>query len=664
MSAENRGAGLDWRRRLRYAFDCLVARGVVGQIVLLSIVSLVFYVVLVGVTLLLAWTYSGGADSSFVVKVLGRTFQLILVPDPVDPEEGTLLFVSGVAAILGGLFIGGTLIGILSGAIDSKMEQLRRGRSFVAEIGHTVILGWSSMIFRIVGELVIANENHPGQCITILADEDPVGMEEEILSRVGDLRGTRLVCRRGNPVVVQDLEITNLAYARSCIILAPEGAAEPDNHSLKILLTAAHLVSGRRDASGMNVVLQMNEVANNRLCAIIAERERVEVSVVNPSVLVPRILTQACRKRGLSDVYLELFDYEGDEIYFVPLEPMFVGRTFRDTAMHYPDSTIIGIWSRRDGLVVNPAPERVLEAGDELVSISEDDDTTVPGAFEEEWIDDEAVLSPVESPAAALRAMDGRGERNVIIGWTPMIGAVLLELDGYLDADSCVVLVNDVEDAGERLRLQLAGRELKASVEFRKGDPTDPEFLRTLDWRSFDHVLVLPHLRDDWMDEEDVDAATIKTLLYIREILSEEGAGSLVTSQMLVRENMLMAARSRLGDFVVSDEIIGRIMAQLSEQPRLRYVFDELLTTKGNEIYMVSPKRYVRCDRRLNGYTLAEACFRHGHVFVGYVLDGRIRINPPKESRVKLNEDDRIIVVAEHMEGGGGGLDRGGRRVI
>ena len=41
--------------------------------------------------------------------------------------------------------------------------------------------------------------------IVILADRDKVDMEEELKAKVPDLRGTRVVCRSGSPMDLDDL---------------------------------------------------------------------------------------------------------------------------------------------------------------------------------------------------------------------------------------------------------------------------------------------------------------------------------------------------------------------------------------------------------------------------------------------------------------------------
>ena len=53
-------------------------------------------------------------------------------------------FLLGMLAVtLGGVFTTSMLIGIMSNALQSKLENLRKGRSRVIEKDHVVILGWS-----------------------------------------------------------------------------------------------------------------------------------------------------------------------------------------------------------------------------------------------------------------------------------------------------------------------------------------------------------------------------------------------------------------------------------------------------------------------------------------------------------------------------------------
>ena len=140
-----------------------------------------------------------------------------------------------LALTIAGLFIVSALIGVIAAGIDTKLAELRRGRSIVLEKEHTVILGWSDSIFTIIRELTLANESRHKPVIVILADMDKVEMEDELKAKVPDLRGTRVICRSGSPMDIDDLALSSHISARSVILLAPD-SEDPDSEVIKTLL--------------------------------------------------------------------------------------------------------------------------------------------------------------------------------------------------------------------------------------------------------------------------------------------------------------------------------------------------------------------------------------------------------------------------------------------
>lgn len=106
-----------------------------------------------------------------------------------------------------------------------------------ASNNHKGILNFAFLFTAIstISELVIANENQPRSCITILAEKDKVEMEDEIRSHVDSTGRTRIVCRTGNPTDLADLDIVNPNDARSIIILASEEYADPDSSVIKTI---------------------------------------------------------------------------------------------------------------------------------------------------------------------------------------------------------------------------------------------------------------------------------------------------------------------------------------------------------------------------------------------------------------------------------------------
>lgn len=118
-----------------------------------------------------------------------------------------------------GILLVSILIGLITAGIEERLQQLRKGRSFVLEANHTIVLGWSPQIFTIVSELVKANANQRRPVIAILGNADKIEMEDQLREQVEDLQNTRLVVRSGSPTEPGDLEIVNPYQARSIVIL-------------------------------------------------------------------------------------------------------------------------------------------------------------------------------------------------------------------------------------------------------------------------------------------------------------------------------------------------------------------------------------------------------------------------------------------------------------
>src|SRR5207248_843913 len=83
---------------------------------------------------------------------------------------------------------------------------------------------------------------------------------------------------------------------------------------------------------------------------------------------------QSARQSGLSAVYTDLLDFEGDEIYMTPARSL-AGRTFHALLFAFRTSSVIGL-QRADGTtLLNPPMDTILEENDQVILIAEDDTT-------------------------------------------------------------------------------------------------------------------------------------------------------------------------------------------------------------------------------------------------------------------------------------------------
>ena len=139
--------------------------------------------------------------------------------------------------------------------------------TFLASI---VILGWSAKIFDIINELIIANENQHHPSIVILASKDRIEMQEIIAQKIDRKNhNTRIICRSGDPMSIDDLNILSPNHARSIIILAPSN----DNPDVSVIKTILAITNNpRRSTSKFHIVAEIKE-RNNIEVARIAGKE-------------------------------------------------------------------------------------------------------------------------------------------------------------------------------------------------------------------------------------------------------------------------------------------------------------------------------------------------------------------------------------------------------
>ena len=627
------------RQRLRYWFDNTMARGtpaLVGWLAILSLLLIAGISVLVLITGTAPPKDNGQAPESY--EVLWGSFMHALDAGALSGDKAEWPYlVSMLGVTLGGIFIVSTLIGVLSHGIDNRLEELRKGRSTVIESGHTLILGWSDAVFTIVAELVIANANQRRPRIVILADQDKVQMEDEIRAKVGRSGKTRIICRTGSPIDLDDLDIANPQGARAIIVLAPK-ADDPDSQVIKTILAITN--NPRRRPEPYHIIAEIRNARNLPVARVVGRQEAQFIEVDDT---VARLIAQTCRQSGLSEVYTELFDFGGDEIYFQE-EPALVGKTFGESLSAYRHCTVIGLQHKDGGVEVKPPLDAPVASGDRIIAIARDDDAIRLTASPDLGIDAAAIQDRRPSVPAP--------ERILLLGWNRRAPAIVGELDHYVAPGSTLRVVAE-PGAGPAAGPEQGHVLRNLTVTFEAADTTDRGVLDGLNVVQYQHVIVLCY--SDMLTVQDADARTLITLLHLRDIESQLGAGFSIVSEMLDDRNRALAEVTKADDFVVSDKLISLLLTQIAENRYLAPVFEDLLNAEGAEIYLKPAEDYIRPGQTVNFYTVVEAARRRGEVALGYKLQAAgaaqkghtVVVNPDKTAPVTLGAGDRIIVLAD-----------------
>ena len=624
---------------MRYWFDNTMSRGTIALIGWLAVVSLIMIIVVSLIVALLGVAPSEDNQSANLIEILWMSLLRTLDPGTMGGDTGWGFRLAMLGITLGGIFIVSTLIGVLSSGIEGRVEDLRKGRSLVIESDHTLILGWSDHVFTIISELVLANANRPNPRIVVLADKDKVEMEDEIRTKVPNPGKTRIVCRTGSPIDLDDLEIVNPQGSRAIIVLAPSGDDEPDSQVIKTILALTNNPQRRRDP--YHIVAEIHEPRNLEAARLVGGDE---AQLVDVGDVISRLIAQTCRQSGLSVVYTELLDFGGDEIYFQE-EPRLVGKTFAEALFAYEKAVIIGLSTPQGQVKLNPPMDTPISAGDKLIAIAEDDDKVILSGLTEVPMEAAAIRNRVVRPPEP--------ERTLLLGWNRRAPTIINELDSYVAPGSVMTVVAAWAGARDEIAARCANLH-NMTVTFEEGDTTDRRTLDRLGVDTYQHIVVLCY--SELLTPQRADARTLITLLHLRDMEARLGERFSIVSEMLDDRNRELAEVTKADDFIVSDKLISLMLSQVSENKHLRAVFADLFDPAGSEIYLKPVEEYVEPGRALTFHTVVEAARRGGEVALGYRVMAAandasrsygIMLNPRKSEPVTFAPGDRIVVLAE-----------------
>ncbi|HEX8516465.1 MAG TPA: potassium transporter TrkA [Bacteroidia bacterium] len=624
-------------QRIRYSFENTLSKGTPAIIMWLAVVSVLIVVIAAALLTFTGIRQPDNEDLNFA-EAAWQSLMHTMDSGTLGGDSGWSFRIIMLFVTIGGIFILSSLIGTLTSGLEATLEEMRKGRSKVLETDHTLILGWSSKVFSIISELIIANANQKKPRIVIMADRNKVEMEDEIRSKFPDTGSTKIICRTGSPLDLTDLEVVSPHDARSIIILSPE-EGNADTHVIKSILAITN--NPKRKTGKYHIVAEIRDKANMEAADLVGADEAV---LVLTSDLIARVTAQTCRQSGLSVVYTELLDFDGAEIYFKNEERLY-GKTYRDALFAYENSAVIGLYHADGDVSINPVMNKPINVGDRVIAISEDDDTIIMSGKSQFDLDLKYIMNAARSTSSK--------EKTMILGWNGKGNSIIKELDNYVAKGSEILVVAEYADIAEKIE------EIKPSltnllVTFKKANTTEKAVLNSLRVESFNHIIILCYPD---MDIQEADAKTLITLLHLRNISENSKKEISIVSEMLDVRNRELAEVTKADDFIVSDKLISLMLSQLSENRHLEKVFETLFAAEGSEIYLRPVTDYVRPGTNTNFYTILESAAMKGETAIGYRIQSLSKepekaygvvVNPVKSSKVNWNPNDKIIVLAEH----------------
>jgi ion channel POLLUX/CASTOR len=613
-----------WRQYLRYRFDGLLARGTWAVLLWLGIVTAI--VVLIASLMLgrAGVTLSGSENDSWVEDFWQSMLRTI--------DSGTMASDDGWdqrAVALGvtvfGVLVLGTLIGVIASGVESRIDEMKRGRSAVVESDHLVVLGASSLLPVVVDQLLRANAGRR-IAVVVMCDRDPAELQDEVRETVESTRGNRLVFRYGDPTKVADLELVRLGECRSVIVLNGDGDTVGDARAVHTVLAVGDLLGGL-DRKPMIVVLDDARVAE----AIAAGCG----PLVNPLVVgqaVARNAAYALRQPGLADVLTDVGDFEGSNLSLRDA-PDLVGSTFGDVLLRYENARPIGLVRASGAVELNPGLDTVFAVGDRLAVVS---DVTAP--LERSGHTD---VIDVASASAPLVLDDGSAVQHLlVIGWNGRGPDLLQGWAMSTDPASTVEIVFDsrlisVEEI-ELPELGIASVLLTPAAGGALADTV----------HATAHVTTIVLLSyDDRLPPGEADSRTLLDLIALgQDFAVSDTEMPRVVAELLDLGNASLASVRGASDVIVTPSMASRLVAQFADQPERRKVFFALYMPGGASIRLV-PFDRLGLTGTMTIRDVVRSVAPQGVVAIGWRRGGVLELNPHEDATIEFADGDEIVLI-------------------
>ncbi|TYJ44793.1 hypothetical protein E1A91_A02G008500v1 [Gossypium mustelinum] len=542
-----------------------------------------------------------------------------------------------VSISFGGMLIFAMMLGLVSDAISEKLDSLRKGRSEVVEQNHTLILGWSDKLGSLLNQLVIANESLGGGIVVVMAERDKEEMELDIAKMEFDFRGTSVICRSGSPLILADLKKVSVSKARAIVVLADDGNADQsDARALRTVLSLTGVKEGLRG----HIVVELSDLDNEVLVKLVGG-ELVETVVAHD--VIGRLMIQCARQPGLAQIWEDILGFENCEFY-IKRWPQLDGMQFEDVLISFPDAIPCGVKvaSRGGKIILNPEDSYVLQEGDEVLVIAEDDDTYAPGALPMVW----------RGSLAGDFIVPKLTEKILLCGWRRDMEDMIMVLDAFLAPGSELWMFNEVVESERERKLIDGGLDLSRLVNItlvhREGNAVIRRHLESLPLESFDSAKRLPY-REAMVTRGQ--RGSFSRGSWIGE-MQQASDRSVIISEILDPRTKNLLSMSKISDYVLSNELVSMALAMVAEDRQINDVLEELFAEEGNELHIRLAELYLHEGEEMSFYEIILRARQKREIVIGYRLENAERavINPPnKNERRRWSVKDVFVVITEKV---------------
>lgn len=645
-------------KKIRYRFEQFMAKGGFSIFLSLLVAFLLSFgtIVLIRAIVLL---FLGEVEPYNTVNDfwdhMWYTFLQMTDPGNMYQDSFTTGWIRITTVIAGfvGVVLFSALIAFITTALDNLLYEFRKGRGIILEKDFTLILGWNERVIDILRELIIANESESYASIVILSKVDKEEIDDFIAKRLPETKSTKIITSNGDSSNLNELKRIHAGDAKSVIIMSScEDSASYDEKLLSDTFAIKTIMAMISLQNGENQLPIISEIYTEQKRQIVAYFDDEQIIALDSWDIMGKLLVQTSLTSGLEVVYNEILSFDMSEVYFY--KGAWKGNSFGNLVNHFKDGIPLGIHKEDGSIELRPDDATIMNDSDEILILADDNSTI---HYESE------VIYTTEIQSYTHKELEKTKKRILILGWHDIGNIFVRESDEYLlEGSSIDIMIQNPSETIKNHITFINESYPNLDIILHQENTLAIDNLQKLKPYEYDNIIVLSQNPEE-ISAEKIDSDTLMILLLLRKIAKIENIDkqknhTKIITQVLNSDNQDLIIQTDVDDFIISNKLITMILAQLSEQPEIKKLYDDIFQEDGSEIYVKPAHLYFDTLPITLSFAsiLAQArkreeiCLglRWGDLSKDHEQNFGVKLNPEKDKMITLNENDFLVVLAEN----------------
>ena len=242
-------------------------------------------------------------------------------------DNRMMMVLAIIIVIIGMILFSGAIIATVTTALRTFIDKKSKAKGKIIVNNHFVILNWNSKVPEMIYNLMLKGFKHN---IVVLSEKNKEFIEAELKSlfltnEVKERIKANLIIKEGDSLLRGNLEDISIEEASQICIMAREDMVDVDDDNII-----------NSDLLNLKIVLKLGSFKIKKDCQIVVETESdttraqienlshkiaslkpLNITAVSFNKKIGQIIAQSLIMPKMSDLYSELFSFEGAEFYSV-----------------------------------------------------------------------------------------------------------------------------------------------------------------------------------------------------------------------------------------------------------------------------------------------------------------------------------------------------------